>query len=124
MTHQSKEGESDACFAGLKPAREDIFPKKCSKCGTVYVTFEDFVKNTDDLPESSGLQYFGEGQSITALFRNCSCRSTLIVSCLSRRDESEKGLTRREVFEKILQMLKKVNPDDVFCRNELLKLIR
>lgn len=114
----------DSYFAGLKPARDDIFPKKCAKCGTVYINFEDFLQKTDDLPESSGLQYFGEGQSITALFRNCTCRSTLIVSCESRRDESIQGIKHREIFEKILEMLKKVNPDAASCRNALLKLIR
>ncbi len=110
-------------FEGLSPIKDKIFPKTCAKCGTVYESLADFISQTDDLPDSTGLQYFGEGQNSTALYRNCACQSTLIVLCNNRRDETDRGIKRREVFERLYQMLLKVNPDSKYCRDELLKLL-
>lgn len=110
-------------FEGLNPLKDKVFPKRCAKCGTVYESLTDFISRTDDLPNSTGLQYFGEGQNSTALYRNCACQSTLIVLCNNRRDETERGIKRREIFEELYRMLLQVKPDAQYCREQLLKLL-
>ncbi len=121
---QGRHNSRNKIFEGLTPVKEGVFPKKCSKCGTVYENFMDFIDRTQELSNTSGLQYFGEGQNLTVLFRNCFCQSTLVISCKNRRDESERGVERRETFDKILKLLVQVHPDEKSCREELLKLMR
>ena len=87
-------------YKGLNTFRQNVFPKKCAKCGEVYANLEDFLARTQEIENSSGLKDYDIGQTIVALFRNCSCESTLTISCSDRRDLSEGGIKQREKFKR------------------------
>lgn len=82
-----------------------IFPKKCNSCGTIYATREDFIAAThslsteDTIFDEIGLQEY----------RNCPCGSTLIVWTRDRRDNSDYGKLRRQLFDDCLQKIKKIS---------------
>ncbi|MEJ2394801.1 MAG: oxidoreductase [Candidatus Thiodiazotropha sp.] len=95
---------------GLRELSKTTFPRKCTTCGRVYDSFEEFVSETRPLEGRSGLQEnIGcpeEGDNpIVEIYRNCVCGSTLMEFALNRRDTSEHGLRRREIFNKLLNLL-------------------
>lgn len=57
------------------------------------------------------------------LFRNCSCGSTLMECFNDRRDTSNMGLKRRELFGRLMALLAKKGLPADNARAELLKLI-
>lgn len=94
-------------YDNLKTLTETAFPKTCLVCGQVFNSPEDFVKESEAIPGSTGLKSTldEDDKPIIELFRNCTCGSTLMDEFRDRRDLSEKGLKRRAVFEKILNLL-------------------
>jgi hypothetical protein len=112
-------------FKNLKALSESSFPKKCSSCGKVYESSEQFVQKTADVAGRSGLKS-GQGDCggrIVELFRNCVCGSTLMECFNDRRDPSKAGLKRRELFRRLMVMLEKKGLPADQARVELLKLI-
>jgi hypothetical protein len=114
---------------GLRELSKTAFPRKCATCGRVYASLEEFINETRQLEGRTGLvENVGcpeEGdQPIVELYRNCVCGSTLMEFFLDRRDSSESGQRRREIFGKLLNLLieKGVSAED--ARNELLLLFR
>ena len=112
-------------FKDLKALSESSFPKKCSSCGKVYESSEQFVLNTADIAGQSGLKSSrgNYGDQIVELFRNCICGSTLMECFNDRRDLSKAGLKRRELFGRLMAMLEKKGLPADQARAELLKLI-
>jgi hypothetical protein len=113
-------------FKDLKALSESSFPKKCSSCGKVYESSEQFVSKTSDISGQSGLKSSEDdyGEQIVELFRNCICGSTLMECFNDRRDLSKAGLKRRELFGRLMAMLEKKGLAADQARTELLKLIR
>lgn len=112
-------------FRDLKALSESSFPKKCSSCGEVYESSEQFVLKTADIGGRSGLKS-GQGDcgdQIVELFRNCICGSTLMECFNDRRDLSKAGLKRRELFGRLMVLLEKKGLPADLARAELLRLI-
>jgi hypothetical protein len=118
---------SDQFYEGLNSLFEDSFPKKCSMCGKVYHTSEQFFAETEAPAVSNKSLKSSEeedGEIIVEAFRNCSCGSTLMDVFNNRRDTSEKGLKRREKFDQVLSKLVSKGLDRDQAKAELLKYIK
>ncbi len=113
-------------FNGLKALSDASFPKKCSFCGEEYATVEEYVQKTEDVSGKSGLKkgYDDDDKPIVELFRNCICGSTLMDCFNDRRDVSDDGLKRRELFGKLMRMLTDKGIDVAVARSELLKVLK
>lgn len=114
-------------YANLKDITETTFPKTCSTCGAIYKNSADFLTKTQTVyGGKSGLKgsLDDNDQPIIELYRNCSCGSTLMNFFSDRRDNSEKGNRRREVFEKLLVQLEQKGVPRKAGRVELLKLLK
>lgn len=118
--------ESNELFKGLKALSEASFPKRCASCGNVFHTAEEFFIMTAPLKNSSGLKETEDfdDKKIVELFRNCSCGSTLMDEFHNRRDDSEAGKRRREIFEKTLVILLKDGLPREDGRLEILRFMR
>jgi len=113
-------------FNGLKALSDASFPKKCALCGEEYASVEEYVLKTEDVSGKSGLKkgYDDEDKPIVELFRNCICGSTLMDCFNDRRDVSNTGLKRRELFGKLMKMLTEKGVEGTVARGELLKVIQ
>lgn len=81
------------------------FPKKCSGCGRIYSSVEDFISRTDELPNhQQDVCYLVNDKAKILSYRNCPphCGSTLVIANDERRDTSETGLLRRRLFHDAL----------------------
>jgi hypothetical protein len=115
-----------ALFDGLKALSDASFPKKCASCGQVYATVEEYVRKTGDVSGKSGLKtgYDDDDTPIVELFRNCVCGSTLMDCFTDRRDISDDGLKKRQLFAKLLDMLLAKGIAVDVARGELLKVLK
>ncbi|MES2675017.1 MAG: oxidoreductase [Pseudomonadota bacterium] len=114
-------------YANLKDITETTFPKTCSTCGTTYQNSADFLAKTLTVyGGKSGLKRAldDNDQPIIELYRNCSCGSTLMNFFSDRRDNSEKGNKRREVFARLLLQLEQKGVTRAEGRKEILKLLK
>ncbi|MGR9046447.1 MAG: oxidoreductase [Gammaproteobacteria bacterium] len=114
-------------FAGLRALLESSFPKRCSNCGRVFQSAEQFLAETEDLPNGrSSLKGAVEddGTEIVEVFRNCACGSTLMDEFNCRRDDSEQGKRRRIEFDKMLAALRRNNVSEALGRTEILNFLR
>ena len=115
-------------YQGLKALEDTAFPKQCATCGRNYATADAFIKETESLVDNTGLMEgfsFEEEEDVTIeLYRNCVCGSTLVDWFSDRRDTSPKGLERREVFGKLLDLIASKGIDINYARVELLKTLR
>lgn len=113
-------------FNGLKALSRSSFPKHCKSCGREYATEKEYVEQTEDVFGQSGLKksYDDDDKPIVELFRNCVCGSTLMDCFNDRRDISEGGLKRRELFGKLLDILVSKGLEAGKARLELLKILR
>jgi len=114
----------DAWFAGLKALSRDDFPKRCRNCGRVFESEADYFQQTQAIrPEITGLKAADDDDGpLVEVFRNCVCGSTLLVSCASRRDDSEAGRSRRRLFDELLGYLERHGIERVQARAELLRV--
>ena len=112
-------------FKGLKALSESAFPKKCSNCGRMFETSKQYIKETEKV-SGSGLKasYDDDDTPILEVYRNCICGSTLMDFFSDRRDLSEKGLKRRAIFQKVLDILAEKGIAPPVAREELLKFMR
>jgi len=114
-------------YEGLVALSDGIFPKKCSNCGRIYKTAEDYIRETEPVHRGSGLQsfeYSKDGHPIVHLYRNCVCGSTLLTFFNDRRDKSEQGLKYRAMFDQLLQKIVGKGLESKNARLELLKVMR
>ncbi|MBF0106068.1 MAG: hypothetical protein HQM16_12165 [Deltaproteobacteria bacterium] len=91
-------------YKGLKAYEDASFPKKCAKCGAEYANLDVFLKQTIPIHgDASGLFDAYNGQSpFVQLYRNCPCKSTLMVLCHDRRNRSQDGEDQRKLFQQML----------------------
>ena len=114
-------------YEGLVAFSDGLFPKKCSNCGRVYKTAEDYIKETEPVHRGSGLQSFDyskAGKPVVHLYRNCVCGSTLLTLFNDRRDKSEQGQKYRVMFDELLRKIVSKDIDPKNARLELLKVMR
>jgi hypothetical protein len=114
---------------GLRELSKTAFPRKCMNCGRVYASLEEFIKETKQLERGSGLiENVGcpeDGdEPIVELYRNCVCGSTLMEFFADRRDSSENGQRRRDVFGKLLYLMNEKGISNEDARKELLLLLQ
>jgi hypothetical protein len=117
---------TDEYFQGLSALFESSFPKKCSVCGKVYKNSDQFLSETQNMPNGrSSLKEAIEdnGTAIVEVFRNCSCGSTLMDEFNSRRDNSSQGKKRRLQFDKLLNILQKQGIATEIGRREIINFI-
>ena len=76
---------------------ENTFPKTCHNCGEIYESLSDYQNKTQlaSSGKSSVFNKFGVQE-----FRNCACGSTLVLISGDRRDQSEYGEARRQLFDR------------------------
>lgn len=118
---------NDSLFEGLVALAGSAFPKVCQSCGQRYETAEDYIAKTKTVGQSaSGLKHAEEddGLYIVELFRNCVCGSTMLEFFNDRRDTSERGLKRREIFGQLLDKLMAAGMDRATAHAELIKVLR
>ncbi len=107
-------------FGFLQSRLKSAFPKDCRKCGKVYKSFEEFYYGTDEI-EHGTVSYPTLGAEFY-LHRNCKspCESTLVVVFTDRRDDSDAGGKRRDLFESCLDKLQSKMPIKPFAVREFL----
>ena len=114
-------------FTGLKALVNSSFPKRCSCCGRVYESAEEFFRETQKVREGrNDLKPATEedGTRILEVFRNCVCGSTMMEFFGDRRDTSAAGEERRKRFGVLLDQLAERGVDRAVGKQELLKLVR
>lgn len=117
---------TESLYRGLKAIWETEFPKTCPKCSRVFETFEEYLIDTQPLPQCSGLMGYDlgdDGQQV-GLFRNCLCGTTILAFCHDRRDLSEAGNRRRQLFGELLDRLVDTGLSAQVARLRLLKALR
>lgn len=124
--HMATDINAQELARGLQALSDSSFPKQCGTCGRKYDSPEDFVTQSEPVNGRSGLKksYDDDDRPILELFRNCLCGSTLLDFFQDRRDLSEQGLRRREVFGKLLLLLQEKGLSAQDARAELLKVMR
>jgi hypothetical protein len=121
--------KSDQFLEGLQELYKSAFPRKCANCGRVYPNLEVFLAETYQLKgrtgllENAGCPEEGD-EPIVELYRNCVCGSTMMEFFENRRDTSENGLRRRELFDDLLKQLVAQGVAVEDARKELLLMLR
>jgi hypothetical protein len=114
-------------FEGLQALAASAFPKHCSYCGRVFATAHDFMQQTQSVRKDiTGLKQSFDDDSVAIVeaYRNCLCGSTLMDFFSDRRDISESGARRRELFDKLLPHLQEKGMTPAAAREHLLALLR
>ena len=113
-------------YQGLKAIWDTEFPKTCPKCGRVYGSFEEYLMDTQALPNSSGLMGYdiGDPGQQVGLFRNCGCGTTIMAFCHDRRDLSETGNKRRQLFGELMNRFVDTGISALEARQKLLSALR
>lgn len=89
------------------------FPKTCGNCKRVYKDDISFLKETTSATSASSNIKVIRGANVEGaevfleVFRNCRCGSTLMETFHCRRDLTELGIRKREIFDILLKGLKK-----------------
>lgn len=110
----------------FSPLQAEAFPKKCSGCGKVYADEQQFLAETTSVAHGpsdirSVRDDAADNNIYLEVFRNCACGSTLMELFHSRRDLSEPGLTRRQLFDSMLTILLEAGHDRQEARAILLQ---
>jgi len=114
-------------FEGLQALAASAFPKHCSFCGRVFATAHDFMEQTHSVRKDiTGLKQSFDDDSIAIVeaYRNCVCGSTLMDFFSDRRDITESGAQRRELFDQLLPHLQDKGMTLAAAREHLLALLR
>ena len=110
----------------FSPLQAEAFPKKCQSCGKVYADEQQFLAETTSVAHGpsdirSVRDDDADSNIYLEVFRNCACGSTLMELFHSRRDLSEQGLTRRQLFDSMLAILLEAGHDRQEARAILLQ---
>ncbi|MEE4251613.1 MAG: oxidoreductase [Alcanivoracaceae bacterium] len=111
------------------PLQAESFPKKCRICGKVYQDQAQFLTQTTPVTHTSSCirevaQEDGSHDLYLEVFRNCGCGSTLMEFFHSRRDLSEEGITRRQLFDSMMKILQEAGQAPQQARAMLLKKLK
>lgn len=82
--------------------------------------------DTQALPNSSGLMGYdiGDPGQQVGLFRNCACGTTVMAFCHDRRDLSETGNKRRQLFGELMNRLVDTGDSAMEARQKLLSALK
>lgn len=83
---------NEALAQGIRVLIESSFPKICSNCGRLFVSAEQFLSETKDLPITHANLIDvveASGNSLVDVFRNCDCGSVLMTEFSERRNGVE-----------------------------------
>lgn len=110
----------------FSPLQVEAFPKQCRNCGKVYADEQQFLAETSAAAHASSdirpvRDDDGDSNVYLEVFRNCACGSTLMELFHSRRDLTEQGLTRRQLFDSMLTILLEAGHDRQEARAILLQ---
>lgn len=110
----------------FSPLQIQAFPRKCQSCGKEYADEQQFLAETTSVAHApsdirSVRDDEADGNVYLEVFRNCVCGSTLMELFHSRRDLSEEGLTRRQLFDSMLAILLEAGHDRQEARAILLQ---
>ncbi|OFZ47728.1 MAG: hypothetical protein A2381_06970 [Bdellovibrionales bacterium RIFOXYB1_FULL_37_110] len=111
-------GKISASIEGkLLDIYKDKFPKTCQNCKRVYKDHQEFLRETTPLEKTSTiyLENYTETKRVQE-YRNCRCGSTLLIACMDRRDNSETGKLRRDIFDVCVSKIEKItekNPQEI-----------
>lgn len=100
----------DMWHTGLHARLDTSFPKKCTNCGRIFGTVEQYFTETIDISEQDrGLKSFVDDDTVTIVevFRNCPCGSTLMEMFDDHRDSSQEkiaGKTREDEIAKSMRV--------------------
>lgn len=122
----NSQGWDPALTEGLRELAADSFPKRCTSCGRVFATAEEFLRETASFPEgSSGFKQSVDDHEnvIVELFRNCPCGSTLMEFFDNRRDTSAAGDERRRLFRQLQDYLVEQGMELQAAREEILNVL-
>jgi len=124
---QLKMDKTEHYFNDLTVLIESAFPKTCNMRGKIYQTAEQFLHDTQNMPNKrSSLKEAIEedGTTILEVFRNCSCGSTLMDEFNCRRDMSDKGSKHRNEFNRLLAISQNQNIPLDIARSEIIKWLK
>ena len=112
-------------FEGLQSLSDSAFPKTCKNCGKIYHSSADFLTGSRPINDRTGLKSSldDDDRSIVEVFRNCECGSTLMDFFQDRRDTTAKGLKRRALFGRMLELLQQRGLTAGEARQELIALM-
>jgi len=111
--------------SGLRAIIGTEFPRKCPQCHQIYLTAEQFLKETESyVRESAGLDEDDEDLESFGIERLCNCGEIISVFCTDRRDRSQAGIERRYLFGMLLNRLEELGLDRERIRLELLEVLR
>lgn len=97
------------------------FPKACSKCGRIFATREDYLRETAPLRGKS----INVDETGIQEYRNCICGTTLMLWTSDRRDQTDFGQARRSLFDACLSRLEQISTeDDSVLRARLRRIFR
>lgn len=116
----------EGLYDGLKEIWNTEFPKTCPKCGRVYESINDYLAATAAPGNHTGLMDIeaNESEHQVGLFRNCECGSTLMTFCQDRRDFTDAGQRRRELFGDLLERLTKAGIEHELAHRQLLLALK
>lgn len=120
------DGQPDPqAYDGLEPRPDAGFPRVCPRCQRQFPDLAGFIAETNPIFHSSGLMERDDpaGGTIVLLMRNCTCGTTLAVSCGDRRDSSERGAFRRTRFETMVSLLVESGVQPAAARQELRRML-
>ena len=107
---------------GLMTLIGTAFPRRCSNCGRVYESLEDFLNHAKPIPRQHELKVIGnEGNPAAGLNRSCECGSTMLELVQERRDLSSDGKKRRQIFGQLMGILKEMGWSENDARSALIK---
>ncbi len=95
----------------LSSMYQSVFPKKCTCCGKVFETRDDYLKETKELEDVSTV-FNPDSEKSVQEYRNCTCGSTILVMTNDRRLTNKFGVARRELFDICLKKMKKISDED------------
>ena len=98
---------------GLHARLSSSFPKKCTNCGRIFETVEQYFNETIDISEQDrGFKSFVDDDTATVVeaFRNCTCGSTLMEMFDDLRDSSEEEIARKTREEEIAKSMRVADP--------------
>lgn len=120
---QASEAQMGELFEGLKLLADTAFPKQCGDCGRVYDDLQALLSQTQAVDTNTGLRAAESGSNVT-LSRRCGCGAIIEEYCDDRRAQDALGLKRREIFDRLLQLLTDGGMDYEIAKAELLKVMR
>lgn len=100
---------------GLRARLDTSFPKKCTTCGRIFETAEQFFTETSDInDQDKGLKPFVDDDTtvIIEAFRNCPCGSTLMEMFEDSEDTVSEQIAQKKREDEISKSMKVENPFD------------